>query len=241
MRRPLDEFVGEEKGITDAWDLLSARLGAARKSRLVGVARLRSAYIRLCLQDVHDPHNIGACLRSAEANGLQNVDFVNIFQKFAKTSSTTSRGANHWLDLSRFTQQKLYIEGLRARGYKIAAAYPSDNAYQLETLPIDQPLAILLGNENAGLDESWDQHIDYKFSIPMYGMTESYNVSVSAALILYSLTQRTRLQIDPARLLLSEEDQKAVLNRWMARHSRNLEKELAVLRRSVKTNEQSLS
>jgi tRNA (guanosine-2'-O-)-methyltransferase len=240
MRRPHNEFAGEETGIADAWDLLSPRLSPSRRARLLEAAELRTAYIRLCLQDVHDPHNVGACLRSAEANGLQYVDFMNIFQKFAKTSSTTSRGADHWLDLSRFNQQKTYIEGLRKRGYKIAAAYPSAGSYALETLPVDQPLAILLGNENAGLDESWNEHIDYRFSIAMYGMTESYNVSVSAALILYSLTRRIRDEVDTNRLFLSEQSRRALLNRWMARHSRNLEKELAVLRRSAKTKDLTL-
>lgn len=227
--------MGEDRGVADAWELLSPRLAASRRDRMLAAVKSRTSYIRLCLQDVHDPHNIGACLRSAEANGLQNVDFVNLFQKFAKTSSTTSRGANNWLDLSRFSNQSTYVRGLRERGYKIAAAYPSADAFHLDELPIDQPLTVILGNENAGLDPSWDEHIDYKFSIPMFGMTESYNVSVSAALILYSLSQRCRAQIDASRLILDESAQQSILNRWMARHSRSLEKELMILRRSATT------
>lgn len=234
MRPSLDEFLGEDKGIPDAWDLLAPRLGDSRKNRILETVKHRSAYLRLCLQDVHDPHNIGACLRSAEANGLQYADFVNLHQKFAKTSSTAARGANRWMDLSRFNKLDVYVRGLRERGYKIAAAFPAQSSqYQLESLPINQPLAIILGNENAGLDEAWSEHIDYRFTIPMYGMTESYNVSVSAALIVYSLAQRCREKIDPAIFLLSESAQKAVLNRWMAKHSRSLEKELMILRRSA--------
>lgn len=240
MRRPLNEFLGEDRGIPDAWDLLSPRLAESRRNRILRAVEQRTSYLRLCLGDVHDPHNIGACLRSAEANGLQYVDFVNLYQRFAKTSSTTSRGANHWLDLSRFTDLETYVSGLRARGYKIAAAYPSESSYQLEELPIDQPLAIILGNENAGLGEAWTPHIDYRFTIPMYGMTESYNVSVSAALILYSLSQRCRAAIAPEVLSLPPGAEKAVLNRWMARHSRSLEKELMILRRSVTNGDMGL-
>ncbi len=239
MRRPHNEFAGEDFGIPDAWDLLSPRLGESRKNRILSAVEKRTSYIRLCLQDVHDPHNIGACLRSAEANGLQYVDFVNLYQKFAKTSSTASRGANNWLDLSRFTQLDTYVSGLRSRNYKIAAAYPSAKSCELEELPIDQPLVIILGNENAGVDAKWDEHIDYRFTIPMHGMSESYNVSVSAALILYSLSNRIRRELSREQIGLDAEAQRAILNRWMARHSRNLEKELMILRRSATTEGRS--
>ncbi len=231
MKKPLDSFMGEDDGVSDAWGLLSARLNESRRTRMMQIVLDRTAYLRLCLQDVHDPHNIGACLRTAEANGIQYCDFVNIYQKFAKTSSSVARGANHWLDLSRFKNHQLYVAGLRQRGYKIAAAYPTQCPYELDTLPIDRPLAIVLGNEGEGLHECWEPHVDYRFSIPMYGMTESYNVSVSAALILYSLTQRCRRMVAPEEFFLNEKAQHALLNRWMARHSRALEKELENLRR----------
>ena len=224
-------FAGEDDGIADAWDLLSERLNESRRNRMMQIAQERTAYLRLCLQDVHDPHNVGACFRSAEASGVQYCDFVNLYQKFAKTSSTVAKGANHWLDISRFKDHKAYLEGLKNRGYKIAAAYPTDCAYELDTLPIDKPLVVALGNENAGLHDDWAEHVDYRFSIPMYGMTESFNVSVSAALILYSLTQRCRRLVPPEQFFLSEKDRQALLNRWMTRHSRALASELENLRR----------
>ncbi|MBC7660726.1 MAG: RNA methyltransferase [Chitinophagaceae bacterium] len=232
MKKPVDMFMGESDGIPDAWELLSERLSEDRRSRMMQIVMDRTAYLRLCLQDVHDPHNVGACFRTAEANGIQYCDFVNLYQKFPKTSSTVARGANHWLDISRFKDQKLYLEGLKSRGYKIAAAYPSGSAYELDNLPIDRPLVVLLGNEAVGLDDSWSEHIDYRFSIPMYGMTESYNVSVSAALILYSLTQRCRAQVPSDKFFLTEKSQHYLLNRWMARHSRSLANELDNMRRS---------
>jgi tRNA (guanosine-2'-O-)-methyltransferase len=231
MKRPLDSFMGEEEGSSDAWDLLSPRLNETRRTRMMQIVMDRTAYLRLCLQDVHDPHNVGACLRSAEANGVQYCDFVNLYQKFPKTTSSVARGANNWLDLSRFRDHEAYVTGLKARGYKIAAAYPTQCNYELETLPVDQPLAVILGNEGEGLHDAWAPHVDYRFSIPMYGMTESFNVSVSAALILYSLTQRCRKLVAPEDFFLNEKAQQAVLNRWMGKHSRSVEKELLNIRK----------
>lgn len=231
MKKPLDAFIGEDEGPHDAWELLSPRLNEARRARMMQIVLERTAYIRLCLQDVHDPHNVGACLRSAEANGVQYCDFVNLYQKFPKTTSTVARGANSWLDLSRFRDHEAYIKGLKARGYKIAAAYPTQGAYELDTLPIDEPLVVVLGNEGDGLHEAWAPHVDYRFSIPMYGMTESFNVSVSAALILYSLVQRCRKTLPSETFFLSETAQHALLNRWMNKHSRALERELENLRK----------
>ncbi|MBC7530723.1 MAG: RNA methyltransferase [Oligoflexus sp.] len=230
MKRPRDVFMGEDEGASDAWELLSPRLAEARRTRMMQIVLERTAYIRLCLQDVHDPHNVGACMRTAEANGVQYCDFVNLYQKFPKTTSTVARGANTWLDLSRFRDHEAYVRGLKERGYKIAAAYPTQCSYELDTLPIDQPTAVVLGNEGEGLHDAWAPHIDYRFSIPMYGMTESYNVSVSAALILYSLVQRCRKAIPSDEFFLPEKAQHALLNRWVAKHSRSLEKELENLR-----------
>ncbi len=231
VRRDLNMFNGEDPGIPDAWELMQPRINAARRERMIEIAAARTAYIRLCLQDVHDPHNIGACLRSAEANGIQYCDYVNIYQKFAKISSTSGRGAHHWLDHSRFTDLGVYVRGLRERGYKIAAAYPPKGAtHELDALPIDQPLVLAFGNEHQGLAAEWDEHVDYRFTIPMHGMTESYNVSVSAAIALYSLTQRCRREVPPERFLLPAEEQAALLNRWMRFHSRRLEVELEMLR-----------
>lgn len=230
MKRPRDVFMGEDEGAPDAWELLSPRLAEARRTRMMQIVMERTAYVRLCLQDVHDPHNVGACMRTAEANGVQYCDFVNLYQKFPKTTSTVARGANTWLDLSRFRDHEAYVRGLKERGYKIAAAYPTQCAYELDSLPIDQPIAVVLGNEGEGLHDAWAPFVDYRFSIPMYGMTESYNVSVSAALSLYSLIQRCRKSVPPEKFFLPEKAQQALLNRWVAKHSRSLDKELENLR-----------
>jgi tRNA (guanosine-2'-O-)-methyltransferase len=215
---------------SDAWELLSPRLSPVRRERMQHVASLRTRHLRLVLQDVFDPHNVGACLRSAEAFGVLCCDQVNLYQKFGKIS-TVSRGADQWLEVRRFTDLDLYIQGLRANGFKIAAAYPpGGTTMPLEALPLDAPLAVVFGNEREGLHKAWQDQVDYRFTIPMYGMVESFNISVSAALTLHTLTERCRAELPAEKFLLDATAQKRLLDQWICRHSHNPDDELTRLR-----------
>jgi len=213
----------------DAWELMSPRLSPSRRERMLHVASQRTRHLRLVLQDVFDPHNVGACLRSAEAFGILCCDQVNLYQKFGKIS-TVSRGADQWLEVRRFNDLEFYTKGLRDRGFKVAAAYPAGTAIELSALPLHEPLAVVFGNEREGLHQAWHEHVDYRFTIPMHGMVESFNVSVSAALTLHSLSERCRKELPPEQFLLDATAQKRLLDQWICRHSHNLDDELARLR-----------
>lgn len=213
----------------DAWELLSPRLSDRRRDRMMQSARDRTRYLRLALQDVHDPHNIGACLRSAEAMGLLCADQVHLYQKFARASSV-GRGADQWLELRYFRDIPHYASALKAKGYALAAAYPGGTSLNLEALPIDRPLALIFGNEHEGLHSSWLEHLDYQFTIPMYGLVESFNISVSVALSLYSLVQRMRKLVNPQDYFLPDAEQHLLLNQWVYRHAKQPDLELERLR-----------
>lgn len=220
----------EEKSYpADAWDLLSPKLTEQRRQRMLRTATQRTRHVRMVLQDVFDPHNVGACMRSAEAFGILCADQINLYQKFGK-ASTVSRGAEQWLELRRFNDFHYYIEQIKARGFKFAAAYPSADCMPLEALPLDAPLAIVFGNEKRGLHKAWTEHVDYRFTIPMFGMVESFNISVSVALTLHSLSQRLRHDFPPEKILLSAEQRQSLLNQWICRHSHDPEPELQRLR-----------
>ncbi len=218
-----------EPSPADAWQLLSGKLSPERRAKMEKVARQRSGYLRLVLQDVHDPHNVGACLRSAEAFGIQNVDLVNVQQKFGKPSSV-ARGSRYWLNMQKFNSIELYLAALRTHGYAIAAAYPAQDAVTVGEIPIDRPLAIVFGNEHAGLHASWMDHIDHRFTIPMYGMVESFNISVSVALTLFNLQQRCRTAVAADRFYLNAAERNQLLNRWICQQSHDAPRELSRLR-----------
>jgi tRNA (guanosine-2'-O-)-methyltransferase len=203
----------------DAWELLSPTLTDTRKQRLLQVAAGRTRRIRLVIQDVHQPHNISACMRSAEALGVQDVDVVTMDSRFRP--STAARGVEDWLTIRRHRDVATCVKSLRASGYKIAAGIPQKNALPLHELPVDQPIAVLFGNEHAGLHPDWSSHVDLPFTIPMAGMVESLNISVSAAITLQHLTYAARNQLAPKCYYLSAKDQQELLGEWVCRQRRS--------------------
>ncbi|MFW7377819.1 MAG: TrmH family RNA methyltransferase [Oligoflexus sp.] len=222
-------------GFDDAWELLSPRLTPHRRERMEHVAQHRTRHIRLALQDIHDPHNISACMRSAEAMGVMQVDVINLYQKFAKPSSV-ARGSSQWLELGRFEDMATYLQQTKEAGVKLAAGFPSPDAIPLDQIPVDQPLVIIFGNEHLGVHEDWLPHLDYRFTIPMVGMVESFNISVSAALSMYELTRRARATIGDEQFYLNKAQQVHMLNQWVLRHSRDPMRELNKLRQKLALN-----
>lgn len=212
----------------DAWELISPRLTDERRAKMLAVAGGRSEHIRLVLQDIYDPHNISACMRSAEAFGILNIDIVNTYQRFTKPS-TVSKGSYNWLEINHSKSIADSIAAYKDAGYKIAGGFPNADC-NLDDLPIDKPVAVIFGNEKRGVSSEWDEAIDYRFTIPMTGMVESLNISVSAALSMYTLSQRAKRSLKEADYYLNEERKTRLLNKWICRQSPRFESELSRLR-----------
>ena len=168
------------------------------------------------VQDVHNPHNISACIRSADAFGIQCVDVVNLHQKFQ--TSSVCKGVDGWLNIQNFSSIKENVDFLRSRNFKFAAGMPpSDKTIDLEAIPLEEPLAIVFGNEHDGVHDAWREHIDYEFTIPMVGMVESLNISVSAAICMQRLSYKAKHEF-PDRYFLNEERQRELRNQWISKH-----------------------
>jgi tRNA (guanosine-2'-O-)-methyltransferase len=105
-------------------------------------------------------------------------------------------GASKWLNLHRYSKEENNtvecINALKAKGYKVIATTPHTNDVTLDELPIDGKIALLFGTEKEGLSDLAMEHADGFMRIPMYGFTESFNISVSAAIILHHLTEKLR-------------------------------------------------
>jgi len=209
---------------SNAWEKLAANLTAERRQKLEKTAAARTDYLRLVVQDIHNDHNVSACLRSAEAFGIQNIDVVNLHEKFK--ASSVARGVEDWLSVRRLRSIEHCAEELKASGYKIAAGVPSPTALPLHAVPLAQPLAVVFGNEHDGIDQAWAPYIDYQFTIPMVGFVESLNISVSCAVTLYDLTARARLTVPPAQYHLTDEAQRALLCQWICRKTRAYQAQL---------------
>lgn len=212
----------------DAWELLSREMTESRRHRLLRAAQNRTARIRLVIQDIHHPHNVSACLRSAEAFGLARVDVVCLKEAFRP--STVAKGVADWLRISKHESIGDCVRVLRADGFVIAAGYP-DAKVSLFDLPVDRPIAVVFGNEHAGVAAEWREHVDIPFTIPMVGLVESLNISVSAAVTLNQLTHKARRELGDEDYLLSGAEQNKLLSSWACQQLRGWEARLEKLRR----------
>ncbi|MEY4630930.1 MAG: hypothetical protein RIQ81_1050 [Pseudomonadota bacterium] len=200
---------------------------AQRRERLLKAASNRTRHIRLVIQDIHHPHNVSACLRSAEAFGLSSVDVVCLKEKFRP--STVAKGVADWLDIRRHDTVAGCVKELRDAGFVLAAGYP-DAKVSMFDLPVDRPVAVVFGNEHEGVSSEWRQWIDIPFTIPMVGLVESLNISVSAAVTLSQLTRKARLALGDERYLLPPGERNQLLSAWACKQMRSWESQLEKLR-----------
>lgn len=213
---------------------LEERRTAERCDRLKQVLAARTRHITLILEDVYRPQNSSAVLRNCDGFGIQDVYVVanrNPFQPDARIT----RGAEKWLTIHEFRNAEAEalpfqpsepltqaaranlercLQTARSRGYRIAAACPEPTgSLCLEDLPLDQPLAVLIGTERSGLSPEAVQAADLQFSIPMFGLSKSFNLSVFSALCLHSLL--TRLRRAGSCPPLPEADQHELYQQWL--------------------------
>lgn len=175
---------------------LAGFLGADRRARIEEVLAQRTRRLTVMLEDIFQPHNASAVLRSCECFGLQDVHIVEERYRY-RVNPDVDRGASQWLDLFHYRDPGGHntarcLEVLQGAGYTLVAATPNQHDCLLDELRLEGRMAILLGTEEEGLSEEALQAAQVRVQIPMYGFTRSFNLSVSAALILRELTRQLR-------------------------------------------------
>ena len=179
------------------------------------IASNRTRHLCVVLEDIFQEHNASAIIRTSDCLGIQDLYTIEEKNKYV-LQRKIALGAGRWINLHRFGQQKNPADNclseLKSKGYKIVATSPHSDAFTPNNLPIEQPLAIVFGTERHGLSEKILQQADYHLAIPMYGFTESLNLSVSAAIILQSI--RTRLEQSQLPWKISSEAQTKLIIEW---------------------------
>lgn len=200
-------------------EFLSRFITDERKQRFEQVLAYRTRHITVMLEDIFQPHNASAVLRSCDLTGVQDIHIVENSYTY-DINPDVVMGSTKWLDIHRYNELEFNtpsaIEYLKERGYQIVATCPHRDDFLPETLPLDQPVALVFGTEKTGITDYVMEHADRFVRIPMYGFTESYNISVSAALLVYSLTQRLHgmTEVD---WHLTEEEKDEVRLEWSRR------------------------
>lgn len=164
-------------------------ISEARQARVTTMLSRRLESVVVVLEAVHRRHNASAILRSCECFGVHEVHLIT---KGFKPSKGAARGAERWLDVRFWDSTQAAIEALKARGFKIFVADLVDDAHSPDSLPIEGPVAILMGAELTGVTDDARQLADGSICVPMHGLTESLNVSVAAACIIQRVTERKR-------------------------------------------------
>ena len=185
-----------------------------RKERFEEVLEKRTKHITLILEDLYQSRNISAVMRSADGFGLQELHIIEDNHKWTGTKSV-SKGASRWLTLHKYKGEDPVtdcIENLKARGFRIVATSPHKSGYTPDSLPIDKPLAIVMGTELTGISDKLMSQVDDYVEIPMYGFSESFNVSVAASIALNRV--RTRIEEAGVNNGLSEEEKQKLRMVW---------------------------
>jgi tRNA (guanosine-2'-O-)-methyltransferase len=196
---------------------LSEFMTESRVQKFRDVLEWRTRHIAVVLEDIYQPQNASAVVRTADCFGIQDVHVIENKNKY-KVNPHVVLGAADWIDLHKHNKVEnntlTCLNTLKQQGYKIIATTPHTNSFEISDLPIHEKFALVFGTEKLGISDDVKAHADGFVKINMHGFTESFNISVSAALSMYELTKRLHADTSiPWQLSQSEKDE--LLLKWM--------------------------
>jgi len=167
-----------------------------RLHRINEVLDQRTDHLTIVLEDLHKSHNANAVLRSCDGFGVQDVHIIENRNEFDEAGAV-SIGAHNWLTLHRYNQKNgnnidLCFDKLRSNDYQIIATSPHEKDSNISDLDVNNKTALVFGTELNGVSEEVINKVDGFVKIPMYGFSESFNISVSAAICMYELSKKIR-------------------------------------------------
>ena len=214
---------------------LSKRITPQRYEKMLRVLNCRTRRLTMVLEDVYQEHNASAVLRSCDAFGIQDVHIIE--NKYSlRLSRRVDMGASKWQTIHRYTSgdakrvkggtRKDYpetelhrrntlaaLEKIREKGYFLAASTLEEGAAGIDDIPVDRPVAVLVGTELTGLSPSARNMADMAFSLPMLGFAQSFNLSVFSAICLSHLSEKMRAYSRDWEL--PEDEKQELLLQWL--------------------------
>ncbi len=187
-----------------------------RTSRILEVLKHRQPDLTVVLENVHDPHNISAVMRTCDSVGVQEVYILNTkIAKHKKFGSKSSASAASWLTIHQFDNAGACFDAIRQKFDKIYATHLGVSSSSLYELNLTERVALVFGNEHAGVSEDVLQLCDGNFIIPQVGMVKSLNISVACAVSLYEgFRQRQSAGFYEGVPRLSEADRMELQKDW---------------------------
>lgn len=216
----------DEQVLKELYDIITPN----KREMFDRIAADRTRFITVVLENIYQEHNASAVLRTCDCFGIQELHVIEKNNQY-KIQHDIALGAGRWVNVYNYnkgeTPTRDCIQKLKDRGYKIVATTPHEQDQTIYDFPLDQPMALVFGTERKGISEEVIEMADAFVKIPMYGFTESFNISVSAALVLNVI--RHRLDTATIAWKLSSEEQVALKLKWcrkILRGGKELEEEI---------------
>jgi len=186
----------------------------------------RTRHFTVAIEDIFQPHNASAMVRTCDIFGVQDMHVIESKYKFY-ASRLVAKGAQKWIDFSMYNQKDTNntldcIADLRDKGYKIIATTPHNESCLLQDFDITQKSAFFFGVEKEGLSKDVMDNADGFLKIPMVGFTESLNISVAAAIILQNMNEKLKASNVDWQLTPSEKSEK--YQDWLEKSIKSIKK-----------------
>lgn len=186
-----------------------------RENKIRRVLAFRQHDLALAMANIHDPHNVSAIYRSCDAFGVPVVHLYYTRTAFPHLGEKSSASARKWVQSVRHPTPESLVDALRAKNMKIYATSCSSGAKPVGEYDLTGPVAVIMGNEHSGVDAELLPLVDGELYIPMYGMIQSFNVSVAAALILGEASRQRALAGKYDVPTCPEEELEAQVQAWL--------------------------
>ncbi|MGB5529310.1 MAG: TrmH family RNA methyltransferase [Ignavibacteriaceae bacterium] len=185
-----------------------------RIEKINWVLSKRQPSLHVVFENIHDPHNVSAIFRTCDAAGVPKVSLVYNIEKFPKIGKKSSASAYKWIEKEKYKTVDECFKQLKKEKFEIYAASLNSDSKSLYDLEFTKKTAIVFGNEHRGLSDEAEELADERFYIPMYGMVQSLNVSVSAAITIYEALRQRNLKGLYEKSELSSKELKKLINEW---------------------------
>jgi tRNA (guanosine-2'-O-)-methyltransferase len=186
-----------------------------RFNRLTSVINHRQPDLTIVLENVFDPHNISAVMRTCDAVGVQDVYILNNrippHKKWGNKSSST---ASQWLTIHQFTDIEECFKEIREKYQKVYASHLGENSVDVYKMNLTEPVALIFGNETFGVSDEIRKYADGDFIIPQVGIIKSLNISVACAVTLYEAFRQKNEHGHYDKSRLPEADAVKLKDQW---------------------------
>jgi tRNA (guanosine-2'-O-)-methyltransferase len=185
-----------------------------RLARMKSVLGFRQPDLRIVLEQVGNPHNASAVLRTCDAAGIMNVDVIGSAAEPMPLNDAITTRADKWLSIRFHGSTEACLEGLKREGYTVAVTHLGPDAIPYTSLDYTRPMAVVFGGEKDGISAAALAAADIRIKIPMFGMVQSLNLSVSVGIIAYEAIRQRLAKgfFDGPRLSPAELED--YLDRW---------------------------